>query len=115
MEARLRADEMGEPYILIALAQEEPAEILFELGHVVATAGAAALDVDFGPYLARHAKGDWGVVGRFDWQQNDRAVREGLRILSAYDVPVEGGRKERIWIITEWNRSVTTVLKPAEY
>lgn len=115
MEARLKADEMGEPYLMIALAQEEPAGVLFELGYVVATAGAAALGVDFMPYLARHAAGDWGELDAFDKRQNDRAVREGLRILSAYDVPVDGGETERIWIITEWDRSTTTVLLPSEY
>ena len=115
MEARLRADELGEPYLVIALAQEKPGDVLFELGHVVATAGAAALGVDFMPYLPRHAAGDWGELDAFDKRQNDRAVRKGLRILSAYDVHVGDGQTERIWIITEADRSTTTVLLPSEY
>lgn len=115
MEARLETDERGEPYLAIALAREEPADSLFELGHVVATAGASVLNVDFSPYLARHAAGDGGELDAFDVQQNNRAVKEGLRILSAYDVPVGDGETQRIWIITEANRSTTTVLRPDEY
>lgn len=115
MEAQLRTDEMGEPYLMIALAQEEPSDVLFELGHVVATVGAAALEVDFTPYLARHSAGDWGDLDAFDVQQNNRAVKAGLRILSAYDVPVGGGETQRIWVITEADRCTTTVLRPDEY
>jgi hypothetical protein len=42
-------------------------------------------------------------------------VKEGLRILSAYNIPVADGETERIWIITEADRSVTTILLPQEY
>jgi len=84
---------------------------LFNLGYVVMTVGAAALEVDFIPYLIRHAAGDWGELDDFDKQQNDLAVKQGLRILSAYDTD-EG---VRIWIITESDRSATTVLLPDEY
>ena len=83
----------------------------FNLGYVVMTAGAAALEVDFIPYLARHAAGDWGELDDFDKRQNDLAVKQGLRILSAYNT-YEG---IRIWIITEADRSATTVLLPEEY
>ena len=115
MKALLKADHAGNPYLLIALAGEQDKERLFELGHVVATAGAAALNVDFAPYLARHAAGDWGELDAFDRRQNNLVVKEGLRILSAYDVPVGGGETERLWIITEADRSTTTVLLPSEY
>jgi hypothetical protein len=115
MKALLKADHAGNPYLLIALAGEQDGERLFELGHVVATARAAALNVDFAPYLARHASGDDGDLDAFDKRQNRQAVREGLRILSAYDVPVGDGKTERIWIITEADRSTTTVLLPSEY
>jgi hypothetical protein len=83
----------------------------FNLGYVVMTAGAAALEVDFIPYLARHAAGDWGDVDAFDKQQNDLAVKQGLRILSAYTT--DAGT--RFWIITESDRSATTVLLPEDY
>ena len=115
MRALLKQDHAGSPYLLIALAEEKDKEQLFELGHVVMTPGAAALNVDFAPYLARHLSGDWGSLDAFDIRQNNQAVHEGLRILSAYDVPVAGGETERIWIISEADRSATTVLLPAEY
>jgi hypothetical protein len=112
MRALLKQDHAGSPYLLLALAEENDRKQLFEPGHVVMTPGAAALEVDFAPYLARHLSGDWGSLGPFDIQQNDQAVREGLRILSAYDVPAAGSDTERIWIITEADRSATTVLLP---
>jgi hypothetical protein len=56
---------------------------------------------------------DWGlgVVGPEDWAANDRALADGDRLLSSY--LTDGGTK--VWIITEWDRSVTTVLLPEEY
>ena len=117
MKAVLKHDHIGSPYVSIMLA-DEPADLdkLFELGHVVMTAGAVALNVDFAPFLARHAQGDWGDnLDNFDRRQNDIAVKEGYRILSAYDVPIGNEETERIWIITEADRSVTTVLAPEEY
>ena len=116
MKALLKADHGGNAYLLIMLADEQDEKQLFELGHVVMTAGVAALGVDLAPYLARHHVGDWGNgLDEFDRRQNDIAVEEGLRILSAYDVPIGEGKTERIWIITEWDRSMTTALKPSEY
>jgi hypothetical protein len=86
----------------------------FGLGQLLATPGvlAAAGDEDLMPYLARHAAGDWGVVGREDARANDRALREGTRLLSAY-VLADG--TTRIWIITEADHSATTILLPDEY
>jgi hypothetical protein len=84
------------------------------LGRVVATPGALKLliEADRQPfdYLARHATGDWGDLCAFDRRQNEIALREGYRVLSSYDAP-EG----RVWIITEADRSVTTILLPEEY
>jgi hypothetical protein len=83
------------------------------LGRVVATPGALKLLMESGgrpfDYLARHATGDWGDLCAFDRRQNEIALREGLRVLSSYDVPAG-----RIWIITEADRSVTTILLPEE-
>jgi hypothetical protein len=61
--------------------------------------------------LGRHVCGDWGTLDAEDWKSNDRALIEGTRLLSAYD------SKQGIcfWIITEWDRSVTTVLLPEDY
>jgi hypothetical protein len=73
------------------------------------------LDLDFAPFLARHSQADWGDLDNFDKRQNDIAVKEGYRILSAYDVPIGNGETERIWIITEADRSATSIILPAEY
>ena len=84
------------------------------LGRVVATPGALKLLMQAGgcPFdlLARHATGDWGELCAFDRRQNEIALRSGYRVLSSYSVG-EG----RVWIITEADRSVTTILLPEEY
>ena len=84
------------------------------LGRVVATPGALKLLVQAGghpfDYLARHATGDWGELCPFDRRQNEIALRDGYRIFSSYDIPAG-----RVWIITEADRSVTTILLPEEY
>jgi len=54
-------------------------------------------------------------MDNFDKRQDDIAVKEGHRIFSAYDVPLDGNEIKRIWIITEADRSCTTVLLPSEY
>ena len=92
-----------------------PTKPLFESGQTVATPGAlralAEANVGAWAYLKRHLTGDWGDVDREDAAANDEAVRQGLRILSAYTLPTQ----QRIWIITEADRSVTTVLLPLDY
>jgi hypothetical protein len=84
------------------------------LGRVVATPGALKLLSEIGEdpfdYLARHATGDWGDLCAFDRRQNQIALREGLRVLSSYEIPTG-----RVWIITEADRSVTIILLPEEY
>jgi hypothetical protein len=84
------------------------------LGRVVATPGALSLLGKSGGHpfdlLARHATDDWGDLCAFDWRQNEIALREGYRILSSYEIPAG-----RVWIITEADRSVTTILLPEEY
>ena len=85
----------------------------FPLGEVVATPGVAVLIenglmVDL--YLSRHQAGDWGDVHADDAQANTDGVAAGDRLLSAYETPFG-----RIWIITEADRSSTTLLLPDEY
>jgi len=92
----------------------EPARsVRFALGRTVITRGAldALSGEDVHACIARHASGDWGDVCPEDKQANDDALRVGSRLLSAYHT--EGGRK--FWIITEADRSATTVLLPEEY
>ena len=61
--------------------------------------------------LTRHASGDWGDVGAEDARENELSVRAGFRILSSY--PIAAG--VTVWIITEADRSATTLLLPREY
>ena len=86
----------------------------FRLGKLVATPGAleAAPSQDaLMDLVQRHESGDWGDLDAHDQRENEIAVkRGGLRILSAYEL---GGT--RFWIITEANRSSTTILLPEEY
>jgi len=95
--------------------QETSPGILFPLGQIVATPGALdALDraaVDGWVLLHRHQNGDWGNVPQEDAEENVRSVINGWRILSSYPLSDE----VRIWIITEADRSCTTLLLPEEY
>jgi hypothetical protein len=88
---------------------------LFPLGHIVATPGAiAALKRAQQPavcFLARHATGDWGELDPADTAENDYSLVHTFRLLSSY----ETGAGEKLWIITEADRSVTTLLLPEEY
>lgn len=87
---------------------------MFELGAVVATPAAlealTLAGVDPAELLARHVIGDWGDLGAEDKRLNSRELREGTRIFSAYDTPAG-----RLWVITEADRSATTLLLPSEY
>ncbi|MDP4280441.1 MAG: hypothetical protein QQM50_07865 [Dehalococcoides mccartyi] len=95
----------------------------FNTGQIVATRGVydlACENPDFGRFiqksLNRHVKGDWGDVDEDDKQSNDQALKQGTRLLSAYNddrFPQNG--VATIWIITEADRSVTTILFPDEY
>lgn len=88
----------------------------FELGCVVMTRGVADWVEQNPPYrnlfplLDKHIQGNWGEIDEEDKQTNNEALELGNRILSAYTL--DG---EKLWIITEWDRSVTTVLFPSEY
>ncbi len=66
---------------------------------------------DISAALARHSMGDWGELCQEDIDENNRALEQGSRLLSAYT----SASKVKFWIITEWDRSVTTVLLPSEY
>ena len=88
--------------------------IRLPLGYVVATPGALEVVRTHGleviSLLHRHRAGDWGAVSEHDAQANDHAVAHGARVLSAYETA-----SGRLWIITEADRSATTVLLPSEY
>lgn len=84
----------------------------FPLGQVVITATAAALldSPAVTESLRRHANGDWGDICPEDAALNDLALKDGSRLLSVY-----GNGDRRFWIITEADRSATTVLLPSDY
>ncbi len=85
----------------------------FALGQTVITANALARlrAEDVHQALARHARGDWGDLDPEDVAENERSITEGCRLLSAYT----DRHGLKFWIITEWDRSVTTVLLPEDY
>ena len=93
----------------------------FTLGQIVATRGALASvpPARIHDGLSRHVRGDWGTVCAEDGERNTEATREGLRIVSAYPIdpsqPARGYGANVFWIITEADRSVTTILLPDEY
>jgi len=88
---------------------------LFPLGRCVATPGALAALVSScqlpTSFLARHARGDWGVVSPEDQAANNAALEADERLFSSYTL----SSGETLWIITEWDRSATTLLVPDEY
>jgi hypothetical protein len=87
----------------------------FELGRILATPGALEALEESGetshPYLQRHASKDWGEVCSEDREENELALREDFRLFSVYRLK-DG---TRLWIITEADRSATTILLPSEY
>lgn len=92
-----------------------PAIPLFPAGQIVATPGALALleQANQSPlgFLSRHLRGDWGDLCPDDKTENEQSLKHGFRLMSSYQVT----DTERLWIITEADRSVTTLLLPAEY
>jgi len=85
----------------------------FELGRllITPTAQLAVDPADVVEAVHRHSAGDWGDLEQEDREENDLSLREGLRLLSSY----EDRRGVRFWIITEADRSATTILLPYDY
>jgi len=87
----------------------------FDLGKIVGTPGAIAALQESGQeptfFLQKHVSGDWGGLSAGDKQLNDQALQNGSRIFSAYRTL----RNEELWVITEADRSQTTILLPEEY
>ena len=90
----------------------------FQMGRLLMTRGVndlVAERMDFakfvGESLVRHRKGDWGNLCKEDREENELSLKEGFRLLSAY----EADGLPKIWIITEADRSATTILFPDEY
>jgi hypothetical protein len=85
----------------------------FRLGHIVSTPNALSQltpeDILMG--IKRHQAGDWGTLDTHDWNENERALKHGGRLFSQYHSTA--GLK--FWVITESDRSVTTLLLPEDY
>ena len=92
--------------------EENEPKPLFVLGQIVGTPSAldALIEAEQNPFelLHRHVTGD---LDDEDKKENDLSVKEGFRILSAYELETA----VKVWLITEWDRSVTTILLPDEY
>jgi hypothetical protein len=99
----------------MSVNQSQIKEPLFALGRLVATPGALELltRAEQTPleFLARHSRGDWGECCPDDARENDFSVKAGFRILSVYSTRTG----EKLWVITEADRSVTTLLLQSEY
>jgi len=88
---------------------------VFSLGNVYATPDALDLLNEYGyplmEILSRHERGDWGNLDPEDWEANQQALKYGNRLFSSYRLK----RKVKVWVITEADRSATTLLLPDEY
>ncbi len=89
---------------------------LFPLGQIVATRGALAALGKTGQtpfeFLARHVRGDWGERCEEDRKENQLSLQRGFRLRSSYRT---SSGDTKIWVITEADRSVSTLLLPEEY
>jgi hypothetical protein len=85
----------------------------FPIGQLVATPNALSelTSEDISSALSRHCSGDWGNLDQHDIDENNRALEKGTRLFSAYD----SKQGVRFWIITEWDRTITTILLPQDY
>ena len=97
------------------LDNEDDPKPLFDLGQLVGTPGAlqALEEAEQHPFelIHRHVAGDWGELDEEDKRENDLSVEQGFRIISAYTL----NTGVKVWVITEWDRSATTILLPSEY
>lgn len=104
----------GLPYSFAPGTLMEWEMALFALGKLVATPGALRFmeqhSINAFELVARHAGGDWGDLGQEDVATNVAAVQHGLRVFSSYKMS-----DSKLWVITEWDRSYTTILLPEEY
>lgn len=85
----------------------------FRLGKIVSTPNALAQlsQDDILASIQRHQAGDWGEMDEYDRQENESALQNGFRLLSVY----RSAAGVKFWLITEADRSVTTVLMPEDY
>ena len=93
----------------------QPSISRFALGQTYITPGAEEALIIAGQttieFLRRHMSNDWGELSDEDVRENDLSLRQGFRVLSAYRT----AKGQKLWIITEADRSSTTILLPDEY
>ncbi|MFK5950681.1 MAG: hypothetical protein QM500_18165 [Methylococcales bacterium] len=91
----------------------------FPLGKVVLTQGILNLIIKEGllpeDYINRHSQCDWSDMSDDDQLSNADALDDGLRIFSSYKLDKGIYSADSVWVITEHDRSVTTILLPMEY
>ena len=96
--------------------QQTRQQPLFSLGQLVATAGALAALAKAGQtpleFLVRHVRGDWGELTEEDREENQLSLERGFRLLSSCRT---NAGDTKLWVITEADRSATTILLPEEY
>ena len=116
------SQELGDGKPLPSDSQVLSLNPLFPLGRVVATPGALraleAFQTTPWTLLKQHVQGCWGDLDEEDQNENDLSLLHGYRIFSAYTLKRHVGNiveSEKVWIITEWDRSGTTILLPTDY
>lgn len=89
-------------------------QLKFSLGRLVATQNALGhlTHEDILTAINRHAQGDWGTLDAEDWRANEVSLRDGSRLLSVY---FSAGDNAKFYVITEADRSATTILLPEDY
>ena len=96
----------------------------FEIGNVVSTRAVWDLMEENEVFrwfisgcLSRYILYDWGDTCPEDWESNNLAVKNGERVIAVYNIPdeIEDTFENQLWIITEWDRSTTTLLFPSDY
>ncbi len=103
---------------LMGLRRETPKPTLFKGGTLVVTTGVqhlASTNQALAALLYRHLTGDWGDLCDEDKAENQFSLENDYRILSHYKFTDAEGADARVYIITEWDRSLTTILLPDEY
>lgn len=113
MASRMEAGEAASLEMMGRMETQEMNDVKFCLGKLFITPGAMKQlsPMEVLEALGRHARGDWGDVGEEDREENEFSLREGFRLLSSY----RSRNETKFWVITEHDRSVTTVLLPEEY
>ena len=114
LQATTKRDEVGTPYLFITLADKRCRPLPFTLGHTVMTQGAAALNINFFPFLTQHLQRASGLDNRLYRFPDKTAVSPYRRFRSTHIIQTQSATTP-IWIITKATRTATAILLPDEY